>query len=52
MSIKAQSNIDTELDDITRYNPAIIETKWQARWEADGLEGYGGLLEELGAARD
>ena len=37
MSIEAQSNIDTELDDINRYNPAIIETKWQARWEADGL---------------
>ena len=37
MSIEAASDTDTELDDINRYNPAMIETKWQARWEADGL---------------
>ena len=25
------------MDQIPIYNPAEIEPKWQARWEADGL---------------
>ena len=37
MTTEAQSEPRTDLSEVDRYDPATIEPKWRARWEADDL---------------